>query len=235
MARHLIRIMTALAALTLLSACSDTAAPPSDDTAVRGYVLDVQGRPVAGASIVLQYDVALVPGSEADKPQYGVRFDMAEPGRVHAWVAGFCDDDTVCTIIDMDLPSGSFTIIWNGEDDLGRRAPDGVYRMHVTWPAGQASNEFALAGNGYGALTPQESIAAAVVTDAKGAFRLETGCLPFGYEFLNLGESDLPFGRVAFTRRVRVWAFREGVVAQASDWITVDPEKGAAVTLTFAD
>lgn len=235
MARRLFRIMTALAALALLTACSDTATPPPDDNTVRGHVFDAQGRPVEGASIVLQHDVALVSGSEADKLQYGLQFDMEEPGHIHAWVAGFCVDDTVRTLFDMDLPSGSYTFLWDGNDDLGRRAPDGVYRMHASWSAGQASNEFALASNGYDPLTPQQGISAAVVTDAKGAFHLETGCLPFGYEFLNFGESELPFGRVAFTRRVRVWAFRDGVVAQASDWITVDPENGAVAKVTFSD
>lgn len=235
MARRLARFIAALAALVLLAACSDTAAPPRNDNAVRGHVLDIHGRPVAGASIVLQHDFALVPGSAADKPQHGLQFDLGEPGLVHAWVAGFCDDDTVRTLIDMELPVGSFTVIWNGQDDLGRLAPDGVYRMHAAWPAGEASYEFVLAGTGYGPLTPPSSVSAAAVSDHKGAFRLETGCLPFGYEFLVLGESGLPDGRVAFTRRVRVWAFRDGAVAQASDWVTVDPEQGAVAKVTFSD
>lgn len=235
MVRRLSRVAVTVAVLALLAGCSDTGTSPTSDPAVRGRVLDGQGRPVAGAAIVLQHEVAPVAGSAADKPQLGLQFELAQPGRVHAWIAGYCDDDTVRTLVDGTMPSGSYTLFWDGRDDLDRTAPDGVYRMHIVWDGGQAQHTFVMVGHGYDWLAQPSAIAAAAVTDQRGAFRLEAACLPFGYTFPAYDESGLPAGTATITRRVRVWAFRDGSVAAASDWVTVDPEQGVAVTFAFAE
>ncbi len=238
MTRTMSRAALALAALLLASACSDTTTPPPPppppDAAVRGVVTDALGRPAPGASIVLQLDSALVPGSEADKPQQGVRFDLGTGGHVHVWVTASCGQATIRTIIDTQLPSGTYIVFWNALDDLGRQAPDGMYRLHAVWDGGESSFEIILLGTHYDLLTPQQSIAAEAITDLQGAFRLETGCLPFGYTLPAYDESGLPIGQAEITRRVRVWAFRDGVVPAVSDWVTVDPEAGAVVAIGFA-
>jgi hypothetical protein len=237
MTRPMSRAALALAALLLASACSDTTTPPPPppDAAVRGVVTDAQGRPVVGAAIVLQLESTFDPGGEAGRPRQALRFDLESDGHLHLWISAFCDHDTVSTLMDGQMPSGSYVVTWDGHDALGRYMPDGVYRMHAVWDGGEASLEFVMMGTGYGQLTPQQSIAADAFTNTQGAFRLETTCLPFDYTYPAYNESGQLTGQLAITRRVRVWAFLDGVVPAVSDWVTVDPEGGAAVSIVFAD
>ncbi len=235
MNRRLVPFAVALVALVSLSACSDSTGPAGVDSAVRGRVVDVHGQPVSGAFIALQYERDLIPGSEADKPNLGLQFDLLEPGPVHAWIATYCDDDTVRTLIRQVMPAGGYVLFWDGQDGSGRLVPDGVYRMRVVTAAGSSSAEMAFSGPAYGPLTAPSSIAASVVTDRRGAFRLEGDCLPFGYQFPAYDESGFFIGQQVFMRRVRVWAFRDGYVPEASDWTTVDPDLGAIVTVTMRD
>jgi len=214
----------ALAALVLLGACSDSATPPRSDDAIRGVVLDAEGRPVAGAAIMLEHESAPLP----DKPQLAIRYTHQEAGPVSVWIASFCDGDTVRLLANGDLPAGEFMFVWNGRDDLDRVVPDGVYRTHVVSAAGHTQSTAVMSWLGYADLPAGTRVAAQATTDQRGRFQLAQDCLPFGHVF------DGFLGNEAVTRRVRVWALHSDFANAGSDWVTVDGEDGAEVTVTLA-
>ena len=48
------------------------------------------------------------------------------------------------TLIDTFLPTGAYTIAWNGLDDSGRSAPGGVYFYDLSTPDRQARGQLLL-------------------------------------------------------------------------------------------
>jgi hypothetical protein len=213
-----------LVALVLLGACSDSSSPPRSNDAIRGLVLDAEGLPVAGASIMLQHESAPLP----DKPQLAIRFTHQESGPVSVWIASYCDSDTVRWLANEALPAGEFMFVWNGRDDLGRVVPDGVYQTHVVSSAGHAQATAVVSWLGYADLAPGTPVAAQATTDSFGRFRLAQDCLPFGHTY-----EGFP-GVEAVTRRVRVWALHPDFITGGGDWVTVDAEGGAEATVTLA-
>ena len=227
-------MIAVLAMAMLLSGCGDDASPPHENDAITGRVVDADGLAVAGASIVLQHDTDGLPFGAADKPRHGIRFDLPEGGLATVWVSSYCDADTVRMLLnDESLPSGQFTIIWDGLDDQDRVAPDGVYSFHVVLPDTASQTAFPQAAAGLRRPGRRHGGGRLGTSGLRGTFALSQACLPFGHAFTGTDESGEPTGTSSITRQVRVWALHPDHAAAASDWVTVDADAGANVTITF--
>jgi len=223
------RILVALTALALIGACSDSTQPDGTTGDVQGLVVDARGVPVPDATVVLEYATdASVPGS-ADKPSTVIDFELVEPGPATLWIGSYCDADTVRMLLDGTLPAGQHTLAWNGADDADRELPDGVYWYHLVTATREIRHAFVLLHHGYSGFTADAAPAPLVVTDARGRFALGQGCLPFDHINDLTDEAGNVIGTFTLTRRVRVWAF--GGTVGMSDWVTVDPQRGVAVTV----
>lgn len=105
--------------------------------------------------------------------------------------------------------------------------PDGVYRTHIVSSAGHAQSAAVMSWLGYADLPADRPVAAQATTDSLGRFSLAQDCLPFGHRHDGLA------GAEAITRRVRVWALHPAFANAAGDWVTVDAEDGAEVSVTL--
>lgn len=229
-------ILACLLALGWLAGCSDASKPVATDSDLRGQVVDARGRPVAGAGVVLEYATDPPAGSAYDKPRTAIEFELPETGRVTLWIGSFCDDDTLCVLVDGELPAGQHDVVWNGRDGTGRIQPDGIYRYHVVSAAGEKHALFPLFHLGYRGLPAGAILAPLAVTDARGRFTLGQDCLPLGFTFDDVDETGQPIGTHTFLRTVRVWVcVEEGGVPTAGPTVTVDPETGATVSVTLGD
>lgn len=220
--------------LTLLTACSDSTKPDTTPGDIRGVVVDAQGHPVAGATVVLQHAIDPPIVSQRDKIQTVVRFDLPVTGPVSMWLSSFCDDDTVRMLIDGELPAGQHSVVWDGLDDLGRVLSDGVYWSHVVTVNGETRHAALMLRLGYGDLTTQEELAPLALTDEHGHFALSQECLPFGHTFMGTDELGNETVTITVTREVRIWAVDPATgVPTGSSWLTVDAANGADLTVTL--
>lgn len=229
-------ILMSFLAVACLVACDDSTGPEPTDSTLRGQVVNTLGEPVAGATVVLQYEVDPPIGSAFDKPATTIQFDLPETGPVTLWISSFCDGDTVRMILDGELPPGQHAVVWDGEDDAGRTMPDGVYWYHVVWADGENTQPMILLHLGYGDLAEDAVLAPLVVTDTQGRFALSQTCLPLDFVHEALDEEGEHLTTYTVTRSVRVWAYdpQSGILA-VSPGVSVDPETGAAVTVTVGD
>lgn len=217
----------------LLGACSDASGPAVDESAIRGRVVDAHGGAVAGAAIALEYEWDYTaPG--AGKAQLFVQFAVPQAGPVRVWLGSYCDEDTVRVLVDEELSAGIHDVPWDGLDGQGRLAPDDVYRLHVRAPGGDLDGRLPILNRGYVGLAFGGGVAAPAHSGRQGHFALGQGCLPFGETFLFRDEDGTVVGEYVVSRRVRVWAFGAGGTPAASEWVTVDPQSGANVTITLA-
>lgn len=229
-----LRFCLALVLVAILAACSDSSVPDRTRDDIRGTVIDAAGRPLAGATVVLQFALDPPPASAVDKARIRIHFVLPETGPVALWISSFCDEDTVRRLITTDLPAGQHEVFWDERDDQGRLLPDGVYWFHLLTAAGEARGDFLLQRLGYGDVADGDIPAPLAVTDDAGRFTLDQGCLPFGHALPRTDESGNPIGFLEITRSVRVWAFSAGGEARAaSNWIAVDPQLGADVGIVF--
>jgi hypothetical protein len=225
-------LIAAFAFLLVFGACNESTGPVIRPNDITGKVLDVDGRPIANAAIALELEFEDVAPSPADKPTLGIHFTLGEESPVQFWIASFCDDDTVRTLISGLLPAGSHEVFWNGLDDTGCLSPDGVYWAHVETPAGSSVTPVLMASPGYRGLPEGREVAPQATSTGDGRFRVGQGCLPFEFEFPAGG----PYGAtgLAITRRVRVWALHDDYVPDCSDWVTIDADGGASVVITLS-
>ncbi len=229
-------ILMSLAAVAWLGACSDSTDPEPVDSDLRGQVVDAQGQPVAGATVVLQYEVDPPIGNMYDKPATTIRIDLPPTGPVTLWIGSFCDGDTVRMILDGESPGhGQFEIVWDGKDDADRTMPDGVYRCHLLTTAGESHTPFLLLHLGY-QLPEAADLAPLAVTDAQGRFTLSQACLPLGFGLDSVDEDGEVIGTNTVTRSVRVWTYDpQSGILDIGPMVTVDPATGAEVTVTIGD
>lgn len=217
-------------ALLALSACSDSTKPRSaTPVMISGTVLDAEGAPVVGASILLQHEYVPVPGSAAEKPQLGIEFSVTERDTVDIWVTSPCTGDTVRVVqLQYPMAAGIYTMFWQGLDQEGRRVGDGVYRLNVVGLQTDIHADFVYMRIDWSALIDGSPVAALARTNRDGAFALDTTCLPFGFEF------NGPDGRTAISRRVRLWVVKPDNSLISSGWVDVDAEDGAEVVIAPA-
>lgn len=226
-----IRILALAGALALAAGCGDSAGP-GRDADIRGRVIDAAGEPVPDAMVVLQLATDPPPDAAAQKPGTPIQFSLPGATEVTAWIASFCDDDTLRLLARGVLPPGQHVLVWDGRDGVGRVLPDGVYRAHVVTEAAHVKQTLPVFHLGYAAFAPDAAPAPQAVTDLRGRFRLGQACLPFGFAFEARDEFGQVVGTRVVTREVRVWAFsaERGLVA-AGDWLTVDEDAGLDVVL----
>lgn len=228
------KVLVAILFVAILAACSDSTTPNTTRDDLRGRVVDANRMPVAGATIVLQHALDSPVYSGPDKANTMIRFQVPEAGPVAVWMGSYCDADTVRQLINDDLPAGDYTAIWDGRDEQRRLLSDGAYWFHVVTTAGEERHDVLLLRLGYGDLAVDDILAPLVVTDISGRFMLDQGCLPFGRTFIGTDVLGIPTGAIEVIRNVRVWAFiANGGALAVSDWIAVDPELGADVTIVF--
>ena len=227
-------ILMSLMAIAWLGACSDSTDPEPVDSDLRGQVVDVQGQPVAGAKVVLQYQVDPPLDGLYDKPATAIRMDLPPTGPVTLWISSFCDTDTVRMILDGES-SGQSQILWDGKDDAGRTMPDGVYRFNLVTTAGESHGPFLLLHLGY-QLPEAATLAPLAVTDARGRFTLSQACLPLGFVMDVVNEVGEITGIMTITRNVRVWTYDpQSSILDTGPLVTIDPEIGAEVSVTIGD
>lgn len=225
-------ILMSLAAVACLGACSDSTDPDPIDSDLRGQVVDAQGQPVAGATVVLQYEVDPPLDGMYDKPATNIRIDLPPTGPVTLWVSSFCDGDTVRMLLDGEAP-GPGQISWDGLDDAGRTVPDGVYRFHLVTTEGESHTPSLLLRLGY-QLPEAATLAPLAVTDAQGGFTLSQACLPFGFTQDDVGSE--PVTTYTVTRSVRVWTYDPlSGLLDMGPRVTIDPVTGAEVAVTIGD
>jgi hypothetical protein len=222
--------------LIALSACSDSTKPPRErPVQITGTVLDAEGAPVVGASIMLQHAYETVPGSAAAKPQTGIEFTITEPDTADIWISSPCTGDTV-RVVERQYPlgAGNYTMFWRGLDRADRRVGDGLFRLNLVGRHADLRVDFLFARDDWAALADGQPVAALATTDDDGAFAIDTTCLPFGYEFGAHDEYGAPASRSTVSRSVRLWAVIPGQGVTGSDWVTVDAEDGAKVVIAPA-
>ena len=66
-------------------------------------------------------------------PGTTIRFELPDPGRVRLRVYD-AQGRMVRTLLNDDRPSGYHAVLWNGEDDSGRRVASGVYWCRIELP-----------------------------------------------------------------------------------------------------
>jgi hypothetical protein len=230
--------------VSVLAACSDSTRPIGDD--IRGQVVDPQGTPVTGVAILLQHSLASelsqLPDTQLPGPssivskssQIRIQWSQREAGRALVWIASYCDVDTLRMLFDRESQIGVYSVLWDGRDDAGRILPDGAYWVHLLHDGDEDLVQVTLLHSGYGDLVAGDTVAPMAVTDAHGFFSLASDCLPLELVIPETDESGTVIGTDTITRQVRVWAFDEQSGALASsDWLTVDADTGATITIVL--
>ncbi len=215
----------------MLAACSDSTGPLRGDNDIHGRVIDADGQPVWGAAIVVQHVFLPVSGNSPDKMDIAWTFEVHREGPVHVGIYSLCGMDPIRTLVDETRPAGTCTVSWDGLDDDGRLVSAGGYRLLVETTNFGMIRPFALARSGYDASLTPFDVAALTTTDGAGEFQIDTYCLAFDSEFPTYDDSGAPMGMQVITPRVRVWVFCEGYPPVAADWVKVDAQRGARVTV----
>ncbi len=231
-------ISTLFAALLLLSACNDTTGPDGTGVVgsdIRGHVLDSTRRPVADAAIVLEYLSYDASGLPKRTPTNLIQWEQLEAGWVTVWIASFCDTDSLRTLVSGGREPGIHAVAWDGLDDAGQFAPEGVYQVHVLHDGMEDRPVVMRFGIDYGGLPSSTDVVPLVVTDSWGRFTLSQDCLPFDFVLTLTNEAGDSLATYSIARRVRIWAFDSSTGFRAvSDTLEVDEETGVRVTLTPA-
>jgi hypothetical protein len=231
----LTRILLVIATMALIGACNDATPPEPINSDLRGQVIDAQGRPVADAEIILQYETSPSFPWQQGRPQTMIGFTVEEIGHVTVWISDYCDGDILRLLVDRELEVGGYAITWDGLDDAGRFLPDSVYRIHVETDSGLVESPMMYLRPGYDNIAPGTDLAALAVSDAQGRFALSQSCLPLGYVTPTDDGLGDPTNVFTITRDVRVWAFSAATGASGvSPSVTIDPDTGADVTVTLA-
>lgn len=228
------KVCLAIFLVSTLAACSDSTAPNGRRDDIRGRVVDVRGRPVAGATVVLQYSIDPPPIPVVDKVHVMLRFQLPEASPVSVWVSSYCDADTVRRLITADLPAGEHAADWDGRDEQGRLLPEGVYWFHLSTATVEERDDFLLMELGYVDIAGGDSLVPLAVADGAGQFTLDQRCLSIGHTFPQYGLSGSLADSVEISRNVRVWAFSATDSSRApSEWVYVDPQRGAEVEISL--
>lgn len=234
-------VSASLMICALMGACeSGTDPTPLPAGKVSGTVTDVQGRPVAGASVSLVFGVDGVdlPGWEgpAKRIETTIRFVTDEPSHVTVEVFDHMGRH-VRQLIEELLSAGEHSAVWDADDDQGQPVPLGLYQVVLqSLPDGApepmvAEQSLMLYDFEPGTLHDRPH----AITDSKGHYEVELGLFPIGEPLVITDESGNPVGDdTAISDRVRFVATVEDEqgLRHASKYVTVEnPTRPFAVDL----
>ena len=214
----------------LVPACSEDDVP---DASIRGRVTDADGQPVAGAAILLCYD--LPQAKNGAKPQTAISFNVATPGPVQVYVTEPCHDTLVRSLVDGDLVAGVHMVTWDGKDEQGRKVVAGFYALHLVTTEQHDVRDFFMNEIGYAGQTATADLEAFAVTDADGRFSFGQDCLAFGREVTMVDETGQALAPYTIPHRATLWAVHDVLGAAAGPALaTISPTEGADITIVFS-
>jgi hypothetical protein len=201
-----------------------------------GIVQTVSGAPVAGAGVLVEYDLREYLPAGA-KPATGIRFAIAAPGHVLLCITAPCEVDTVRVLCDGWLAAGVHEITWDARDQEGLLVCPGLYVTNLRIGDSLLQHELFQQEDGFAAISDLEGRRWHAFTPARGSFSLPLACLSFGATIDPvLDEQGNPIGpQIQIPWRARVWAVAPGLGTAASDWTEVDAHRGARVRIVVPD
>ncbi|MFH1843320.1 MAG: FlgD immunoglobulin-like domain containing protein [bacterium] len=223
-----------LSGFLLLTGCNTTN-PESNNPTIQGYVTNDTGQRVAGAAILLCYDLS--PPSPANaKPSTRIRFDLPETAGIRLWITEKCQGETVRELVDEGLDAGAHIITWDGRDDDGHKVVEGIYLYHLAQDGMEiASREMFLAHGTYIGQTSTSDLNYFAITDPRGYFTFPLDCLAFGEKIQRFDEVGTPLGEYTIPHRATIWAIHPQYVASASLVnLEINPNGPTLANITFA-
>jgi|GEM_PF-5601076 len=214
-----------------LSGCSDDPTEPVSG-AITGQVLDGDGQPVAGAALLVEYEMPVFP---ADKPMTQVKFEIPKPGAARLWITESCSGETIRVLMDDTVDAGTHAVTWDGTDTAGLIVTSGVYIYHLEFDGEIITRDLVLFHGGYAAEADPDHYRHHAVSGADGRFRFVQDCLPFGHTSEGTDELGNPTGTFTISRRVNIYALHADRPTGQSGWVTVDETAGVDVTVTLSD
>jgi hypothetical protein len=253
--KYLSRPLKILASLFLLSiitagGCSDSTSPKQNRDLIKGRVVDVDGKGIEGAKIVIDYVLEYNEdtGSEAgffrkrkvgsELPLHSFYRHSYEEGWVRVWVERYCSNELIKVIIDTLLSEVNGSISWNGTTDDGKLAYPGVYNAFIyrETPTDTFYNtkDMLLKRDTY---MDKEAgwIEANTSTGSNGYFELSQECLPFDYTVDWIDEYGVPMGTIRVTRYVNICVVHDSYTNAVDDSVYVDPDEGAETEIKMYD
>lgn len=221
---YLALALLAISALQL-AACSDATSPGPHPALISGSVVGPAGNPIEDAAILVSFRPTF---EDILYPEKGMTALTDMPPAEVFWIriSNACGD-TIRTLCDEGCNDFG-SIYWDGLDDAGLRAVEGIYWYTVAIPGGFNSQEFVLIHN-YTEWNTEDCQAHASA-NSDGRYSLSDDCLGFG-ELVTVTDEEgnivdeRPMGRVVNLRAVSPngsVARRDSVRFPSSGSLTVD-------------
>ncbi len=129
-----IMLLSAVALLSLISACSDDPASP-ETFSLTIRVTDADDLPVEGLTVCLENEIDPHPWgfpAPGGRPVNVVKFDVQDTCDVDMVVRDVLGDVARELVMDYEALPGTHVLAWNGTDADGERVPPGYYEFHMT-------------------------------------------------------------------------------------------------------
>ena len=223
-ARPLMMLLPALLLGALcLGSCSDSTSPESGPAYLKGTVTDAGGQPIAGAAIMISlrpsFEDILLPVS-AEAPDKDLPPSTLQSLRIF----DPCDQ-IVRTLCDGDC-GGTSVITWDGLDDDGMRAVEGLYLYEAASTDTVIRRAFVLIH--HYTEWDLEHCEHHAMTGSNGTFQISDECLGFGVETTTTDEEGNIIDTRPIQRLVNVHLLTPGGTTTRRDSI-MWPEKGFRV------
>lgn len=221
-------LLAGILVFSLLAGCSDNTRPsPTVSASLRGLVLDTQGRPMAGAGVLVSLypSVTFWPGEQTlvSFPPFGKSAaDLLEMKMVD-----FCGEPVRHLDPGADHQPGD-PVYLDGKNDEGKLLADGIYFVHATYSDTTLVEDLLLVWDLDHSIS-LDTHEVMTVTDEDGRFRIQQDCLPFDYVIDISGLDDV----ITVSRHVNILAVEAPDQVASSDSVYVDPQKGADIIVRF--
>jgi len=214
--------------LLLIAACSDDPTTPEISSTLRGYVLDSDGTPVAGAGVIMNYKLPLT-----ETPHIRIGIHLNYEDHVQMYVTSECSEERVITLLDEVLPAGTHWVAWDTRDEEGKLVPSGLYQTNAAQHGFIGVGNVMIFRDDIAPETGPTDYSVQATTNSEGYFTLEQECLPFDrHQYLYDDQGNVvAIQRVS--REVRFFALHDNHEATGSDWVLADEAAGCQVTIQF--